>query len=690
MRSRQGNLTWGRRRVPILCCGTWLIAGVFLAAVPRNAFAQLDIPRLVRSFQHEDFLTFDEVRARTQLAEQIRASDSAVVSAAVPSLLVALEDPDPPIRAGAARVLALLGPAGRPAVPALIRALRDSFPPLRSEAAHALARIGSAKTVVPPMSALLQDSGAVSIQVAMTLESMRSKAVEAVPALAEALRVGHLRWSAARVLAAIGPGAEEAMPALREAWDDEERDHVRLAIFYAIRAIRPTLADSLTGIDVPVTPPRFSLDGVPPSEQRTEDSTINAYIDRLRDPDPNVRVSGVRGMVWFLGGAHDERRAPVMAQVLAASAPDEDERVRVEIVTALRRIPRNGGPLVLHTLMWALRDPAPAVRQSAAWAMRTFRSRAVSTVPELLALVQGDPDPTMRQAALGSITLIYRGNYRRELRSQHAEVLFPILTAAAGDPEPAVQSAAVQAIFAVDRDLGVLTLRDAVESPDSSMRVMAVRALNGYDPIHIPEAVSILRRAMEDENAVVRAFALRIVGLSHDQSTGEPRPNESLVVSVGERLRDDDVLVRRRAAEVLGKFRRSALPALPALTQALRDSIGDVVERAAVALGHLGPDAAPAVPALIDALQVPEAQANAADALGRIGPAAAPAVPALMQALQVLDVRAVRENAAEALGRIGPAAAAAVDALRALARDDSSPMVQSAATRALSRILRQQ
>ena len=126
--------------------------------------------------------------------------------AAVPSLILALKDPEVRVRSAAAAALWGLGPKARGAVYALAEALGDS------------------------------DNG-VRLGVAMALEGVGPAASPAVPALARAVRDrdGNVRLWAAKALGRIGPPARDALPALTAAARIES---TRGAVEDAIRAIK--------------------------------------------------------------------------------------------------------------------------------------------------------------------------------------------------------------------------------------------------------------------------------------------------------------------------------------------------------------------------------------------------------------------------------------------------------------------
>ena len=136
---------------------------------------------------------------------------------------------------------------------------------------------------------------------------------------------------------------------------------------------------------------------------------------------------------------------------------------------------------------------------------------------------------------------------------------------------------------------------------------------------------------------------------------------------------NDDLAVRRTAAEELGKIGPDARKAISALSVALTKNTEDLTLRgyAAQSLGLIGLEA---VPALSEAVARDKGndeftRALAAETLGAIGPGAKKACPALIAALTD-TVAKVRANAAEALGKIGPGAKGAIPALSdALAKD---------------------
>lgn len=114
------------------------------------------------------------------------------------------------------------------------------------------------------------------------------------------------------------------------------------------------------------------------------------------------------------------------------------------------------------------------------------------------------------------------------------------------------------------------------------------------------------------------------------------RLGEPAVPGLTEMLKDPDPRVRGLAASTFWGMGGKARSAVPALAEALADPDASFRTQVAMALENMGPDAKDAVPALIKALADPDRGVRQASvkALGRIGPAAKAAVPALSRALK--------------------------------------------------------
>ncbi len=80
---------------------------------------------------------------------------------AVPTLISTLNDPNPRVRAEAARALARIGPEAKEAVPALVARLDDPDDDVRQAAARALGQVGpAAASAVPALIGLIDSASA--------------------------------------------------------------------------------------------------------------------------------------------------------------------------------------------------------------------------------------------------------------------------------------------------------------------------------------------------------------------------------------------------------------------------------------------------------------------------------------------------------------------------------------------------
>ena len=146
--------------------------------------------------------------------------------AALPELILALDDRDEEIRTAAAEALGAVGsgPRERAAILPLFEALKDDDRIVREQAAKALSQIGARteeaipglieamkKTAVPPLLVSLEDEDPVVRQHAATaLGKIGASTDRVVPALIRAMKDPDrlVRLGAVRALESVGPAAE--------------------------------------------------------------------------------------------------------------------------------------------------------------------------------------------------------------------------------------------------------------------------------------------------------------------------------------------------------------------------------------------------------------------------------------------------------------------------------------------------
>ena len=277
-------------------------------------------------------------------------------------------------------------------------------------------------------------------------------------------------------------------------------------------------------------------------------------------------------------------------------------------------------------------------------------------------------------------------------------------------PDPRLRSEAARALgdMGAAASAGVPSLTKALRDQQPSVRVAAAEAL-GRIGAESRSAIPALKGAQaRDENDSVRqaaATALLTIQASELQGHGTlfyigivamlatvlgsgfwarrqfHRVRIKLLVT---KLKGQAAAIRLQAAHRLGLLGQAALPAIPALIDALGDTDAAVRNEADNALAKIGVETKRDLAHLILHLQhgSPFVRARAAVLLGQFGRRGQPGVTALIEGTKDKEPL-VRIHAIEALGNIG--AQAAVPCLM-VAREDSDHAIHRAAILALEKI----
>jgi HEAT repeat protein len=217
----------------------------------------------------------------------------------LPRIKAALEDPAPPVRAGALRLLPLLEGEAKPLMAAAVAGLRDPDPNVQRAAIEAVGP--GAEEAVPTLIERLSD------------EPLRPLVVDALfrlgPAAAPATRrLGELlpgapeeqRLKVLKVLTKIGPGAQGAIGAITGVLTDASAV-IRSAALVAFAAVEADLAKKIP--------------------------TLAAALD---DPETRVRNAAMTSL-----GALGEKAADTAPQLVKRVATDTDRAVALD---TLRKI----------------------------------------------------------------------------------------------------------------------------------------------------------------------------------------------------------------------------------------------------------------------------------------------------------------------------------------------------------------
>ena len=273
------------------------------------------------------------------------------------------------------------------------------------------------------------------------------------------------------------------------------------------------------------------------------------------------------------------------------------------------------------------------------------------------------PDAAVRQTALGQLPAL-------DPHAKH-ELVLSLSESLRNDPAPAERAArALEAMGSASQD-AIIPLADALHFDEDSVAQAVGDALIKIGPASVPR----LAKETTDTNFIVRRRSAQILGRFGPQA----RDASSALVRLVE---DPQFDVSAAAQDALIKI---GDPAIPSIVSEMRSADATTRRSFIRLLGKLGPSAAPP---LIRSLKKDEnayVRAGAAEALGGLKNAADTAVPALTDALKDLDDD-VRVAAANALGQFGPAAGSAIFVLKNVAQNDTSSLVQQRASDAVKEI----
>lgn len=349
----------------------------------------------------------------------------------------------------------------------------------------------------------------------------------------------------------------------------------------------------------------------------------------------------------------------------------------------------------------------PSLHKEVAIVLGNIGPRAAGSIPELIELLAaGVPDPVREAAAvaLGKFgrdakaavgDLIELCNGRTSLATQAIRALGEIGTAdqrvrtalVAQWQTPQTQATQVQAGVALcklkidAKDLTGTLAATLMTSQDPSLRKSAAEALGWRGKDDIDAVPALLASSLGDKNEEVQLVAkASLERMKLTQEKAIPVCARQLGVSV--------------YAEVA--LRKSGVPTVPALIDALKATEPNARVKAARLLATLGEQAAAAVPALKTTLRDRNAEVRLAAAKGLWNVTKQPdlAVPVLVHLLKEKPPfedesgeahRMFLQTTIEALWRIGPPASAAVPALQRMTKEKNR-LVSESAIEALKKI----
>lgn len=359
-------------------------------------------------------------------------SEQAETPRKVTAFVSKLRDPDPKVRACAARQLGYLGAEAKDALPHVIRRMREEeHSGVSVNLSEAFWAIGpdTKSTVDEWLKSLRDDDAEVRYYAAFALgfyKPLPSRQKEVGAALAAATRDkdGGVRWMAVRGLVRLGPSAADAVPDLLAILLDEKSPLRSLAAL-ALGNIGPqaevaapdllkvvyTTKDSNLYTFASIALGRIGPAVVPLLAKDLKSNKILLILDVLQNLAPNgaplvveaLRMNDkqVRGkaldIIWRFGPAA-EPAVPLLVKELK----DDDKDLRFKATAALKYL----GPVAkaaAPALMVALDDKDDFVQCYVAEALGALGPEGAPAVPKLLRLmslpVEGERDRPQRCAA---------------------------------------------------------------------------------------------------------------------------------------------------------------------------------------------------------------------------------------------------------------------------------------------------
>lgn len=594
----------------------------------------------------------------------------------VDPLLAASSSPDVDVRKLVVDALAGLG--SERATPRLADLLRDPDPNVRGAAADALAALGGDEAQRALTAAALRDGEEALVRFAALRGLARLEAPLTAAELASAIADPLLRPVAFGALGRTpDPEGEEV---LLKGLESDSRATREAAIEALLRVLaRSDEAERLAA--------RIASAG------RAAPAAVADAVERLADADLSTRIL----LAQYLGvvalpevalpllraAREDEALAEVALGSLAALGPVAEERLEAAWsaldgdlrALACTVLARTGGARGGALLVRALDEPDPMLRAAAARALaRRGEADAVGPLVRRLQLASEDGEveeeeersaliealvriatQARESAALRQVTDLLASSFEgasEAVRLALARVLGSVgdtehaslMALLAQDPSAAVRRAAVAALAGVaDARGAVLRLALADEAPP--VRIEAAAALGGTAD---PEALADLERMLCDEDAEVRAAAVRAIA---ELALGLASRGAEDWARVGELLGGALRCAGPVALAAVEAFERVA-PALPLepVREALAHPDPEVVQSALACIRRHGRDAELA--ALLPLLAHPHwaVRAGAIEALAERRFVAA--VPAVLRRLDGEDDEFVRGTLLRALQRL--------------------------------------
>lgn len=404
--------------------------------------------------------------------------------------------------------------------------------------------------------------------------------------------------------------------------------------------------------------------------------------DKVQEKEVLVSV------IKAFGFKGDDRAAAPLMELLKS----EEQEVREAACQSLGRLRT---PKAIGQMAAQLQEPQYPVAAKVLLISALGHTRDKEAVEPLLALL-GSKEKELREAAAESLSLMAMQSFgkiekwqawwdlnRVKSREQWLVDIIERLEAAnkelKNENESLKKEVAQKTIALLSEAVSQKNpkpLLEAMKQGHTEVRLFAIKEVSKLnDPSVFPQIILLLA----DKEKEVRAAVVQALGeIGEEAASAQGGPGPKVTDALLSALKDEEALVRERAARALGKFRQG--PVVDALIDILKRDDTPVVLAACESLGQIGNHKA--VEPLSELLNSPEAKIRetVAVALGRLKDLRA--VAPLIAALKDKEER-VRWFAADGLGNLKDQQA--VEPLVALLSDRSA-RVREAAAEALGKI----
>lgn len=557
--------------------------------------ALMDDDPLIRTIAAESLAEDGDPGVRAQLALAVRDPDPEVRKAAVQSLansvsdgelslfMEAMADSDPGVRETAARGVQEVQTSDAQAlsqlIPSLVQALKDDTPEVRAAALDSLSVIDDARALQAIRKASSDPD-----------EQVRTNAIWALSAIADPSdlvfiqsglndRAADVRSATAQAMASSSdPGEVHSLLGTPAISDLELRKIVVRSLSDSPTAsdnpeVVRYLAAALNDPDGEIR--RNALSGLERIKYPEVDSAIR---DALKDPDKQVQRTA---MELYL---QSENCCDTAFLLKTLESEHDDEYISWAVIEGLGR---SKEPEVVPRLLLLLSDDSESVRLASLRALAPRDDRRI--VPALVRLLTEDPASSVRAEAAGELanheeagvaialaqSILYERD--REVRVAAAQALgqagnrssVPVLLSLLNDADVGMRTTAIDALAQIGDNRAVPELVKIVESGDERLREAAVIALG---EMKSREATPALSRLLTDNDLSLREAAVNALG-----AIGDAQAVDGLLDS----LRDEDQSVCLAAIQALAGIEDPRkIPALHEATESLNHLVAAAAKEA--------------------------------------------------------------------------------------------------------------